>query len=132
MYIKSHHVSQSMGHEKSVCTRSYGIIHIAFHESQIFQTLGQHFAYIDVHLFPGLPGARKVDGMVMAGYDNVIYILLAAGKTSADRNCTCEIRAIVIDGFSSGIGQHQLAGLQDVAMIMVVQGFSVLGEDGGK
>ena len=42
------------------------------------------------------------------------------------------VRAVVGHAFCTGIGQHQPSGLQQVAMVMVVQGLSVLCQDGGK
>ena len=130
MHIQSHHVSQSMRHEQGMCTGSYSLVHITFHQSQVLQSTCQHTAHLQMHLFPCISRTGMVYGTVMSRHHDIIDLLLPLGETSTYRHRACKVRAIVHVRLCTGIGQHQPALLQQVAMIVVVQCLAIHRKDG--
>ena len=126
VHINAHHVTQSVRHEQGVRTCFYGILYIAFHQPQILQSLRQHLTSFDMDRFIRHSGACQFQRTVVACQYDAIYITLAAGELTSYRNGTCMVRTIIGNAFSSRIGQHQPSCLQDLTMVMIVQGLPVL------
>ena len=132
MHVEPHHVAQTVGHEKSMRTGSHGGVHVAFHQAEVLQPLGQHLADFKMHVEIGDTRAGNLDGPVVAGEDDIINIPLPLVETSANGHGSREIGAIIHGGFRPGIRQHHAADGERVAMIVVVERLPVLRKDNGE
>ncbi len=120
MHIQPHHVSQSVRHKQSMRTGFYCILHISFHQSQLLQSLRQHFAYFQVDILVSHSRFRNFYRLIVSCQYDIIYIFLPVRKLSADGYGPGEIGTIGRNRFGTGIRQHQTPFLQNLAMIVVV------------
>ena len=125
-------MTQSVGEEQCMCSGCNGFIHIAFHQAQVFQALCQYFAHFLVNGHIGNARTGDFQRFVVASQYYIIYVFLATFEFSAYGNRAGMVRTIVGYSFGTGIGQHHAAYFQYMAVVVVVQCFSVLGQDGGK
>ncbi len=85
-----------------------------------------------MHLPVGDAGTGHLEGQLIAVIDNLVHLPLLGGEFAGGRVGAGEVAGVVLVTLHAGINDHQLAGLNNLVMNMVVQGFPVLGKDGGE
>ena len=94
MYIKAHHVSQSVRIEQSMCSLAYGIFGIAFHQSQVFQTLDHNTGRKVVHFHIRDARTKCLNRLQMHGILYLVNSTLAWCEGLVGRNGRRHITAI--------------------------------------
>ena len=113
-------------------TGGNGIVHIAFHQSNFFQSLCQDLADFQMHFLVGNSRASDVESLSVASQYDVVDVFLATFKLSTDGNSTGVVGSIATDSFRTGVGQHHASFFQNQAMVVIVQRFYMLAEDDGE
>ena len=80
----------------------------------------------------GDAGFGQGKGQLVAIVDNLIYLFLFLRELAGSGVRAREIRGIMFVTLHTGVYHHQLAGLNDGGVTVIVQGLSVLGENGGE
>ena len=91
MNIHSHHVSQAMRHEHGVCSSSYSLFSVSFHESESFQSVSHEFAHSEMHIHVLDSGLCNTEHIVMAVLHNAVNLQLSLSEFAADRICSCVV-----------------------------------------
>ena len=130
--IEAHHVAESVRKEHGVCTGSYGLLRVAPHEAELFETVGHEAAHVemDIHIFH--TGAGYFQHEVMAFLHDRIDLELALRETSADRICPRVVAAIIVAVFRSGVAEGKVTFGQDIIGGIAVHYLAMLREDGGE
>ena len=77
-------------------------------------------------------GLSEAECQFIAFVYYLIYIPLLGRELSGSWICAGEVRCVVEIALCTGVNDHKFSGLDDFVVKMVVQGFSVLGKDGGE
>ena len=100
-------MTQPVRHKERLSSTSDSILHIALHQPQLFQTIGNDPCSLIVHLPIKQVRFSQLECAAVRSQNNIINSFLASCKFTIDRNGTGEIAAIVHIGFSTGIDQQQ-------------------------
>ena len=129
MHVEPHLVSQPVRHEQRLRPHPDRVLHVAAHQAERFESLGDHHRRFVVHPVVERVRPGQFERAVVGRQHDVVNVFLPAGETSVDRECPREVAAIVHRRLCAGIDQHQPAALQDMVVIVVMQRFAVLRYD---
>ena len=115
-----------------MCTGCNSFVYIAFHQSQVFQSLCQYFTYFLMYRHVSDARSGNFQCFVVAGQYYIIYIFLTSLEFSTDRNGTGMVGTIIAQSFCTCVGQHHASYFQNVAVVVVMQCFTMLSQDSGK
>ena len=132
MNIQSHHVSQTVGHKQSVRPRGNSGIHVTLHQSQILQTLSQHFTNFKMHVLVSYSRTGNFHRFVVTSQHDIVHVLLPLVKSATHGNRTRKVRTIIHVVLRAGIRQHHPSHGQRFTMIVIVQRFAILGKNHGE
>lgn len=128
--VHTHHVSESVLEEHGVCSGSDGVVGIAAHQAKVLEAVGHQSADVEVHVHPLQIRMSLLDDKVVASLDDGVDVALTRGETSADGGDTCVVRAVVVDGFSTGIAEHESSCLEGSERGIAVEDFTMHAENG--
>ena len=132
MHVEPHHVSQPVRIEQSMCTLAHGVFGISLHQPESFQTFDHHTCRQVVYIHIRNTRTKCFHRLQVHGVLYLVNLALAPGKLFIGRNGRRHIACITHLRFCAGIDQEQIARLDDIAMIMVVERLSVHRSDGSK
>ena len=80
-------MTQSVGQEQGMCAGLHRFVHVAFHQSQFFQSFCHEAAH--THVYVIIPDARlgQFEGIVVTFFHDLIDFQLFLGKLAVDRVC---------------------------------------------
>ena len=113
MYIHTHHVSQSVGHEHGMCAGLYSLVGIAFGQSQLLESVKHEAAHREVYVSIFYTGFSHGQCMVMSSLHDGVDFQLALGKLAVYGECARVVGAVMVDGLGTGIAEGESAALQD-------------------
>ena len=82
-----------------------------------------------MHVLISHPGFSYLYRFVISSQYDIINLFLAGQEFPTDRNRTGKVRTIMGHFFCSGIRQHHTSFLKDLAMIVIMECFTVLRQD---
>ena len=88
--------------------------------------------YGQVHFPVGGAGLGEAEGQFVAFVDNLVDVPLFGSELAGSGIGAGKIRSIMLVALHAGIYDHELAGLNDFVVKVIVQSFTVLGKDGGE
>ena len=112
VHVHTHHMSQSVGQEKRMCTVLHGLFGIALHKSEFLETFGHQAAYIEVDVEILHTGLGMGEGQVMAVNHDVVDFALLGAELSADRRGPGVVGAVVFHRFGTSITKEQASGFE--------------------
>ena len=132
MNIQAHIVTEAMRHEKTGDSAGNHFVDVSLHKSQVAEALKHVTDGGKVHFTIGDARTCKAESQLIAAFYYVIYIFLLRSEFSGTRIGPGKVGSIMSVAFRSGIDNKQPARSDDLMMGVVVEGFPVLGKNGGK
>ena len=132
MHIHTHVMSETMRHEQTGDSAGNHFIDVSFHKSKVTEALKHVADGSKMYFTIGDARTCKAESQLIAAFYYVIYIFLLRSEFSGTRIGPGKIGSIVCVAFRSGIYNKQSARSDDLVMGVVVEGFPVLGKDGGE
>ena len=105
-------MAKSVRQEHGMSTGCNSLVGIALHQSEFLQALGHEAAYSEVYVHILHTGLGYVECMVVTSLNDAVYLKLTLCKLAVDRECTCMVRAVVVDGLATTIAQYESAALK--------------------
>ena len=132
VHVESHHVAQAVRIEQGVGTFADSIFGIALHQTQLLQAFHHDTGreVVDVHI--GNAGSQGLDALQMHGVLNLVDGALAGSEGLVGGDGGRHVAAIARRQFGTGVNEEEVARLDFVTMIVVVQRLPVNGGDGGE
>ena len=132
MHVQAHVVAQAVRLEEAGDALGYHLVQVSLYQAQGAEAL-QHLAGRGQVYFPvGNAGLGQGEGQLVAFIDNLVNLPLFLRELAAGGIGAGEVAGIVLVALHAGVNHHKFAGFNHSGMAVVVQGFSVLGEDGGE
>ena len=130
VYVHTHHVSESVRQEHGVCASCHSLIHVALHQSEFLQALRHKAAYCEVNVHVFHAGTSYVQYVVVTFLHDGVNLELTLCELSVNRERTCVVRAVVVDGLATAVAEHQSSAFQFCHRGIAVHNLAVLAEDG--
>ena len=121
-----------MAHKHGVSTGANSFLGVAFHQTELFQTVGHQTANGEVNIPPLHTRLGYLKYVVVASLYDGIDLELTLVVVTAHRGGTGVVRAIVVDSLGTGVAKHQTASLQLVHRGRAVHDLAMLCQDGSK
>ena len=132
MHVEAHHVAQAVRIEQGVRAFADGIFGIALHQAQFLQAFYHDTGreVVDVHI--GNAGSQGLDALQMHGVLNLVDGALAGREGLVGGDGGRHVAAIARRQLGTGVDEEEVARLDFVAVVVVVQRLPVNGGDGGE
>ena len=132
MHIHTHHVAESVRQEHGMSTCSYRFVGVALHQSEFLQAIGHEATYREVYVHILHTRFGYVECMVVTGLNNAVYLKLTLCKLAVDGECTCIVRAVVVDGLATAVAQYESTAFEFCHRRTTVHDLAMLAEYGGE
>ena len=132
MHIHTHVMSETMRHEQTGDSAGNHFIDVSFHKSKVTEALKHVADGSKMYFTIGNARTCKAESQIIAAFYYIIYIFLLRSEFSGTRIGPGKVGSIMSVAFRSGIDNKQPARSDDLMMGVVVEGFPVLGKDGGE
>ncbi len=132
MDVQTDLVTQAVHHEQGVRAQLHGLLHVAFHQTQVFESLGDDFAGETVQFFVVHTRVRRVDGIQVGFQHDFVDFLLFLGELAVHGQRARVVGAVVHQSLCASVHQQHVAGLQDAVVLVVVERFAMLRQNHGE
>ena len=115
-----------------MCTGAHSLFGVAFHQTELFQSVGHQAANgeVTVHIFHA--GLCNVQNQVVAVLYNRIDVELSLCVLTANRHCSRVVGAIVVNGLGTAVAQGKSSGLERAQRGSTMHNLAMLREDRGE
>ena len=112
-----------------MCALRHRLVKVAFYQPQRLQALGHAVGGGEMNIPIGQPWTQRFDGAHLSIQHDVVHVLLALGKNLVHRTGAGEVAGVVQVSLSTVVAEQQLATLQGVVVVVVVQHLPIDGHD---
>ena len=121
-----------MRQEHGVCTGAHSLFGVAFHQTELFQSVGHQTANGEVAVHILHTGLCNVQNQVVAVLYNRIDVELSLCVLAANWHRSRVVGAIVVNGLGTAVAQGKSSSLERAQRGSTMHNLAVLREDRGK